>query len=129
MSDQLETSCYVLTRLVYYGRVLPVGFVPFNRGLSVIVDAVLLLRSIYGLLSLLRSPIRFRVNVMTCVSILVELMEAGNLLRRGIVGCLETVDCQMGWVMVQGVLSVVLVLFVVSRRELVLSLGVLGGDS
>lgn len=44
-------------------------------------------------------------------------------------GCLETVDCQMGWVMVQGVLSVVLVLFVVSCRELVLSLGVLGGDS
>ena len=34
VTDQLETSCYVLTRLVYYGRVLPVGFVPFNRGLS-----------------------------------------------------------------------------------------------
>lgn len=34
-SDQtLETSCYVLTRLVYYGCVLPVGFVPFNCGLS-----------------------------------------------------------------------------------------------
>ena len=34
VTDQLETSCYVLTRLVYYGCVLPVGFVPFNRGLS-----------------------------------------------------------------------------------------------
>lgn len=41
VTDQLETSCYVLTRLVYYGCVLTVGFVPFNRGLSVIVDAVL----------------------------------------------------------------------------------------
>lgn len=43
VTDQLETSCYVLCscRLVYYGRVLPVGFVPFNHGLSVIVDAVL----------------------------------------------------------------------------------------
>lgn len=40
ITDQLETSCYV-TRLVYYGCVLPVGFVPFNRGLNVIVDAVL----------------------------------------------------------------------------------------
>lgn len=44
VTDQLETSCYVLCscRLVYYGRVLPVGFVPFNHGLSVIVDAVLI---------------------------------------------------------------------------------------